>query len=134
MALGFGACAGRSEPPPDPADGAEQPADPGPKPEPPVDSDPGSETPRDQDIGSEQTEDPIDRPPRRIPDEPKCMSNADVRALVASGEADAAIIARLTTSETCFDISSAAMLDLINAGVSPRLIQAMTAAARREER
>ena len=61
------------------------------------------------------------------------MSNDDVKDLVTSGEGDAAIIARLTSSETCFDVSSAAMLDLRNAGVSPRLIQAMVSAARREK-
>ncbi|MYE13714.1 MAG: hypothetical protein F4X99_19070 [Gammaproteobacteria bacterium] len=61
------------------------------------------------------------------------MSNAHVRELVASGVEDAAIIARLTTSETCFDVSSAAMLSLINAGVSPQVIHAMAEVVRREE-
>ena len=105
LAPGLAACAARSEPPPDPDDGSEPSPGPGPDPEPPPDPRP----------------------------EPECMSNDDVKDLVTSGEGDAAIIARLTSSETCFDVSSAAMLDLRNAGVSPRVIQAMTAAARREE-
>jgi len=124
-AFGITACAGRSEPPPDPTDGSQQPADPSPAPEPPPGPAPDPEPPPDP--GPKPPPDPGPGP------EPECMSNADVRELVESGEADAAIIARFTASETCFDISSAAMLNLINAGVSPRVIQAMTAAARREE-
>ena len=133
LASGLTDCAGRSEPPPDPTAGTQQPADPSRDPEPPPVPAPDPEPPPDP--GPEPPPDPGSKsPPDPGPGpEPECMSNADVRELVASGEVDAAIIARLSTSETCFDISSAAMLNLRQAGVSPRVIQAMTAAARREE-
>lgn len=124
-AFGITACAGRSEPPPDPIDGSQQPADPSPAPEPPLGPAPDPEPPPDP--GPKPPPDPGPGP------EPECMSNANVRELVASGEQNAAIIARLTTSETCFDVSPAGMIELRNAGVSPAVIAAMVKAVQREE-
>lgn len=123
LALGLADCAARSEPPPGPNDGSEQAADPN----------TGSEQPPDLNAGPGQATDPNPGSPPTPDDQPECLSNAKVKDLVVSGEQDAAIIARLTTSETCFDTSSAAMLDLRNAGVSPAVIAAMASAARRRD-
>lgn len=61
-----------------------------------------------------------------------CLSNAGIVELVGRGEADDAIIARITGSATCFDVSAAEVVTLRNAGVSPAVIAAMSRAARQE--
>ena len=132
-ALGLTGCAARAEPPPDPDSVAEREAEPDIRADEPADPNASVEPPGGPGTGAEQPANPVVRPPTRTAQQPECISNTDVMNLVAAGAEDAAIIARLTTSETCFDVSSAAMLDLRNAGVRPRVIQAMVRAARREE-
>lgn len=103
LAFGVAGCAARGERPPDRNQGPEAPADPN------IGSLPGTG------------------------DEPECLSNSDVIDLVVSGEQDAAIIARFADSTGCFDLSTAGMLELRNAGVSPAVIAAMARAARQDE-
>ena len=62
----------------------------------------------------------------------ECLSNAQIVQLVGRGEPDAVIIARITGSATCFDVSAAEVVTLRNAGVSPAVIAAMSRAARQE--
>ena len=112
---------------------AEQQSDPDIRSDEPADPNASVEPPEGPGTGAEQPANPVVRPPTRTAQQPECISNTDVMNLVAAGAEDAAIVAQLTTSETCFDVSSAAMLDLRNAGVRPRVIQAMVRAARREE-
>lgn len=89
--------------------------------------------PPDRDRGSEASTDPNTGSLPGTGDEPECMSNTDVIDLVVSGEPDATIIARFAGSTGCFDLSTAGMLELRNAGVSPAVIAAMTRAARQDE-
>ena len=143
LALGFADCSARTERPPDPNSGSEQATDLRAGPEQPPDQNAGPGQAADLSAGSEQPPDPNAGPvqaaepdPGSQPtpgDQPACLSNTEVIRLVRSGEQDAAIIARLTTHETCFDVSPAAMLDLRNAGVSPVVIAAMTRAAGRQD-
>ena len=56
----------------------------------------------------------------------ECSSNAEIVQLVGRGEQDDAIIARITRSATCFDVSAAEIVTLRNAGVSPAVITAMS--------
>lgn len=90
-----------------------------------------SERPPDGDQGSEAPENPNAGSPPATGNESGCMSNTNIIDLVVSGEQDAAIIARFAGSTGCFDLSTAGMLELRNAGVSPAVIAAMTRAARR---
>jgi len=92
-----------------------------------------SDRPPDRNQGSDTPADPNTGAPHATGDEPACMSNNDVIDLVVSGDQDAAIIARFAGSTSCFDLSTAGMLELRNAGVSPAVIAAMTRAARQEE-
>ena len=103
VVLGLTDCSARGEPPPDRSQRSEAPASPN--------------------AGS----------PSASGDKPECLSNADVIDLVVAGEQDAAIIARFPGATTCFDLSTAGMLDLRNAGVNPAVIAAMTRAARQDE-
>ena len=123
LALGFVDCSARTERPPDPSNGPEQVAD----------ASAGSQQPPGPNPGSEQGASPNTASQPAPDDQPECLSNTEVIELVVSGERDAAIIARLTTSDTCFDVSPAAMIDLRNAGVSPAVIAAMTRAAGRQD-